>query len=92
MITKIMHSLFILMAGSHFALAAVQGKTTVTTIGGRPKTNCRDDLPTLTVGKENTLTRETWDSFNRKYPMFILGVADSNQDTMCDTEPMLNDF
>lgn len=74
-------------------LAAEVTKDKIISTGtGRPKVNCRDDLPTLTVAKEHTLTRETWDKFKKKYPMFVLGVADSTQASMCDTEPMLEDL
>lgn len=69
------------------------GKDAVFTSGtGRPKVNCRDDLPVLSVGSDNILTREKWDKFKKKYPMFVLGVADSSQPSMCDTEPLLSDL
>jgi hypothetical protein len=44
------------------------------------------------VGKENLLTRESIEKFMKKYPMFLLGVADSTQAEMCDTEPLLADM
>lgn len=74
-------------------LGATINKNSVTTNGtSRPKVTCRDDLPTLSVASDNILTRETWAQFNKKYPMFVLGVADSTQPGMCDTEPLLADL
>ena len=81
----------LLLAQATFA-AEITKDTIVSTGTGRPKVNCRDDLPTLSVGKENTLTRENWEKFWKKYPMFVLGVADSTQTSMCDTELMLEDL
>jgi len=87
----LMQSLIMLCLPAVFA--AEKSKDAVYTSGtSRPKVNCRDDLPTMSVGSENILTREKWDKFKKKYPMFVLGVADSSQANMCDTEPLLSDL
>lgn len=75
---KLTRSVLLTFAVAQVAIAATITKGSVTTNGtSRPKVNCRDDLPTLSVGSDNILTRETWEKFNKKFPMFVLGVADS---------------
>jgi hypothetical protein len=78
-LTRCILSLAALLFLAQTSLAATMSKTSVTTNGAsRPKVNCKDGLETLSVGSENILTRETWEKFKKKYPMFVLGVADSS--------------
>lgn len=46
----------------------------------------------MSVGRENLLTRDTWDKFTKQYLLFVLGIVDSTRPDMCDTEPLLNDL
>jgi hypothetical protein len=54
---------------------------------------CDDDLPVMTVAKENLISSKAeWDAFVKKNPLFVLGVGDSTCKMCCESEPVLNDL
>jgi len=78
-LTRFILGLIALLLLAQKSLCATMSKTSITTSGAsRPKVNCKDGLETLSVANENILTRETWEKFKKKFPMFVLGVADSS--------------
>ena len=49
---------------------------------------CRKDLPTLSIGDYN-LTQNNFMKFKKQNKLFVLGIADSQCRSCCQSEPML---
>ena len=60
---------------------------------GRGNPVCEDDLPTLSVGKENLIkTKVEWDRFVKENPFFVVSISDSKCPLCCRAEPLLRDI
>ena len=60
---------------------------------GNGNNNCDENLPQLSVGKENMInTKADWDAFAKANTFFVLGATGSTCEDCCTTEPILNDL
>ena len=57
---------------------------------GNGYNECVEDLPVLKVAEENIIrSKADYDAFAAKYPLFVIGAADSNCVQCCNSEPLL---
>ena len=57
---------------------------------GRGNPVCDDNLPTLSVGKENLIkTKVEWDRFVKENPFFVVSISDSKCALCCRAEPLM---
>lgn len=87
-------AIVILAQLSLVTLAAVDDPRVVEkAVFGKGYTYCEEDLPTLSVARENLInTKEEWDEFRSKNEFFVVAAADSSCAKCCDSEPLLNDL